>query len=1276
MRLAPFGFLLVVSTCRPVPVTAPAPSPAAIKPLVVEAAAPIARNIVRLSPDSAARLAKLGLDSVSIQVASGLQFSLWGPETLVADPIGIGFDDQGKLYVTSTARSSRAEIDIRGHQDWMIPSITFKDVEDKRAFYHRVLAPERSSQNQWLEDFNKDGSRDWRDLTLHKERLYRLEDTNGDGIADVSQQVFEDLNDLVTDVAHGVLAYRNDIYLTVSPDIWRLRDTNGDGVIDTKESLAHGSGVHLGFGGHGLSGPLIGPDGRLYWKQGDLGINITTRDGRHLFNPHSGVILRANLDGTEAEIFASGLRNPQEFAFDEYGNLITPDNDGDHQGEVERLLYVVDGMDSGWRINWQFGKYGDPDNNAYKVWMDESLFKPRFAGQAAYITPPIAPWHAGPSGFDFNPGTALNDAWRGYFFGSVFTGTPSGSSVRGFTLAPQGAGFRLAEDKLVLQGLQVTGLKFGPDGALYLADWIDGWDPKDRGRVWKVDVGGGMSPQRTETRALIAASFKQRPVAELLALLRHADMRVRTKAQFELVDRGAANDLLASARQTRHQLARIHGLWGIGQLARKDIAVARPLIAFLEDGDPEIRAQAAKLIGDLRYAAASSELVAMLLDPVPRSRFFAAEALGRVRYRPAIEPLVAMLAENDDDDVYLRHAGALALARIGVSEPVVALAQHPSRAVRLAAVVTLRRMRDAGVARFLTDRDELVVTEAARAISDDGGIEGALAALAAVLDSTFSGEPLVRRAINANLRIGTTEAAGRVATFAARLGGGANDEMRVEAISVLGVWPKPSILDRVDGTHLGAVQRDSSIARAALASLVEPLFASGSTSVQVALAEAVGRLRLQSASSLLFDKARSAQAPAVRVAALRALAAMRDARTEEALRIALQDQDVTVRMAALSVIPPLNLPEATTTELLASVVGGTGSVAEQQNALAALGQIQSATGREMLTRLVDQLVLGSVTPSIQLDVAEAARATKHAPLVARLDSLEKSRAAAAPPIAYANALHGGDARRGQRVIFQGAAAQCTKCHNFGTGPGADAAPRLRGVGSRLTREQLLESLVDPNARITPGFGPVQLTLKNGQGFFGTLREETETHIVVDAGTTPRRIVKMDIAKRTNGPSAMPAMGTVLTRRELRDVVEYLSTLKAEAIVPPQRSDLQLSAIIAQQEAQRQDFDWGTLYTYYQKETSGTRDGLAAVAVIKPGWEIHPPHQHAEEEYLMILGGQGNWHLNGRESAAKAGDMQYAAPWDIHGVKNTGNVPLRFVVWKWNSKGVVPQARPQ
>lgn len=132
---------------------------------------------------------------------------------------------------------------------------------------------------------------------------------------------------------------------------------------------------------------------------------------------------------------------------------------------------------------------------------------------------------------------------------------------------------------------------------------------------------------------------------------------------------------------------------------------------------------------------------------------------------------------------------------------------------------------------------------------------------------------------------------------------------------------------------------------------------------------------------------------------------------------------------------------------------------------------------------------------------------------------------------------------------------------------------------------------------------------------------------------------------------------------------------AGVAVAEQRRAPQPSAIVSQQQAQRQDFPWGTLYTYYQGESFGTTDGLAAVAVIKPGQEIHPPHEHAEEEYLMVVEGQGTWHLKGNESPAKAGDMQYAAPWDVHGIRNTGTTPLTFVVWKWNNKGVALPAKP-
>jgi glucose/arabinose dehydrogenase len=53
------------------------------------------------------------------------------------------------------------------------------------------------------------------------------------------------------------------------------------------------------------------------------------------------VVVRSNPDGSDFEVFASGLRNTHEFAFDMYGNLISEDNDWDHAGEKERLVYEM-----------------------------------------------------------------------------------------------------------------------------------------------------------------------------------------------------------------------------------------------------------------------------------------------------------------------------------------------------------------------------------------------------------------------------------------------------------------------------------------------------------------------------------------------------------------------------------------------------------------------------------------------------------------------------------------------------------------------------------------------------------------------------------------------------------------------------------------------------------------------------------------------------------------------------------------------------------------------
>jgi len=1058
---------------------------------------------VRLTKAEAAGSAKDARTKVKVEIPEGVELTLWASERLISDPIAIDVDPDGTAYVISSSRAD-LPLDIRGHADWLPIVHTLKTNEALREFYRKDLAPENSARNQWIPDLNKDGSRDGRDLTELKERIVRIQDTDADGIADTSRVMKEGFSEDATwDVGGGILSHGGDLFFGMAPGVFRLHDSNGDGVIDTQTTVSDGYNTHPAFGGHGISGVMLGPDGRLYWEVGDIGFNVVDKSGKRWAYPNQGAVLRSELDGSGFEVFAAGIRNLQEFSFDEHGNLVSVDNDGDHDGENERVVYIPLGSDSGWRSNWQYGKYTDARNNRYNVWMDEGLYKPRHDRQAAYILPPVRAWHAGPSGMVYNPGTALSDAWRNYFFVTSFPGSASDARIYGFRLKESGAGVTYEDEKLLLRGVLAIGMRFGAEGALYLTDWITGWDSKDQGRIWKLDTPSTVgSAARKEVLSELRADFRSRPVAGVAILMRHADMRVRQKAQFELARRGDVQPFLATARDASAGLGRLHAIWGIAQLARRQPTHASHLAQFLADPDAEVRAQAAKMIGDVRYAAAGDKLVPLLKDSAPRVQFFAAEALGRIAHKPATAALVSMLAANDERDVYLRHAGSLALASIGDAAALEALAQHESRAVRLAAVVALRRMGNAGAARFLADKDELVVVEAARAINDDGGIEGGLGALAATLgEARFKSEPLLRRAISANLRLGTTAAAERVAAFASDTARAA--VVRVDAVSALGVWSAPSPLDRVDGFHLGSAMqqsRDGSAARAAVRRMIDALPKAESTpEMRAALAQAAGQLEIADAAPTLTAQLGGDPSVEVRLASLRALQALKVKNIDEVMKTALADKDPSVRKAALGILPGLAMTSAAKVQQLTSLIKG-GSQAERQGAFEVLGTLKTAESREALGQYLDELQAGGIAPELQLDVVDAAQTDGAPPLTARLEALRKSQGADTLTNAMRAALRtGGDARRGAGVVFSNPAAECTRCHSF-EGTATNVGPNLSKIGASLSRDQLVEALLEPSARIAPGFG-------------------------------------------TAGVSPMPPYGTILKPREIRDIVEFLSVLK-------------------------------------------------------------------------------------------------------------------------------------
>ena len=840
-----------------------------IKPLYPKA-------IIELDADYTRQLAEEIQEEVSVTVTDGLELALWASDTLVTDPIAISIDDQGRLFYTHANRLTNSEFDIRGHKNWMAATLSFQTVEDRRNFL-RTTFPETNEEGQrHLKDLNEDGILDWRDLTVEKERVWYIEDNNGDGMANKTQLYLEDFNEEISDLANGLEVYNGEVFIAVGPDLWRTRDRDEDGIADMVTSISHGFAVHIGFGAHGMSGAKMGPDGRIWWGIGDIGMNVVDQDGKRWEYPNRGVIVRSEVDGSGFEVYAAGVRNTHEFVFDQYGNLISVDNDGDHEGERERLVYLINGSDTGWRINWQFGKYTDPKNNTYKVWMDENMHVPAQAGQAAYFLPPIVNYVNGPTGMVYNPGTALGPQWYHHFFVAEFRGTPVNSPLHAFTLKPKGASFELEHTQEVVRGLLPTGVDFGPDGALYFSDWVDGWNTKQKGRIWKLDVPGqAASALRSEVKTLLAGDFEHVSTEQLGKYLGHQDMRVRQKAQFELASRGSEGfDLFESLLAASNQIVRVHSIWGVGQIARKgSIEQANILVPLLTDADTEIVSQAAKILGDIKHAGTASALTPLLQHTSLRVQLHAAEALGRMEHSQAFDPIVTMLENNNDQDIWLRHAGMIALARISEVAQLIELRNHQSKAVRVAAVVALRRLKSPEIALFLEDEDQSIVTEAARGINDDLAIVEALPALAGLLNSTeFQNEALIRRSINANFRIGEGQNIDQLVAYAQSPAAPA--DMRGEALQTLGNWSSPSVYDRVDGRFLGEMERDDSYAVQKLSGVITSLLRDSHPIVQQQAALAAGTMNINEAESELQLLVKTNPRSAVRSTALDALFAL------------------------------------------------------------------------------------------------------------------------------------------------------------------------------------------------------------------------------------------------------------------------------------------------------------------------------------------------------------------------------------------------------------------
>lgn len=1091
--------------------------------------------------------------------ARGLKVDLFAAEPLLANPVAFTVDNQGRAYVVETYRRLAGVLDIESRVDWEDPEITrslganvvaddllsgdlaCRTVEENLAFLRRHLGPRAAS------------------LTGLSERVRLITPGQG-GKAGLSSIFAEGFNRMGDGVAAGILAQRGQVLFGCLPDLWELRDPKGTGAATERKLLQHGYGVHVGTGSHSLHGFKIGPDGKLYFSMGDRGASVTAWDGTRVDNPESGAVFRCRLDGSHLELFATGLRNPQSLAFDQFGNLFTGDNNSDG-GDPSRWVYVVEGGDSGWRVGYQYIEVPPDAEDLVRpprprgAWLNEGQCLPAFEGQAAFLVPPVANIANGPSGLVFYPGVGLPDRYNEHFFLCDFKGSAANSLIHAFASQPKGAGFEMVDRSVLISNTLPTDVAFGPDGRLYFSDWVQGWKPPGKGRLYRVfseDLAG--SALALETKRLLGEGLEGRSITELSALLGHPDQRVRQAAQFALADVRAVDALALVLNSRENRLARLHALWALGQIqeAAADLSVLDPVVPLLADADPEAAAQAARTLGDARCAKALPGLLALVADSRnPRGQFFSALALGKLGRPEAAPAVVAMLRANDNRDPFLRHAGVMALAGLQNLPALIADSEDSAPSVRMAALLALRRQSRPEVARFLRDSDPAVAVEAALAITD-AGIYPALSDLAGLLGDTdrwrrlpdgSNGRPdflnpFLRRAVNANFRLGDAQSARALADFA--LQAAAPEAVRVEALQRLAQWDKPSPRDAITGLYRPLPPRERAAAIWALRPALGALWRDPSRAIRMAAAQLAGRYQLREAEPDLLALVLDPVAPArVRVASLRALSELpMNPRVEQAFASAENDPVEALRLEAARIRARVG-GGASVTHLLALLERGT--TPEQQNALALLGNSSDSAADRLLAGQLDRLLSGKLKRELQLDLLEAAEKRSSPLLQPKLAQYQASLPAGDDLASFRPALWGGDAREGRRIFLQRAEVACLRCHRIGS-DGSEVGPVLSSVGARLNREAILESIVYPNKSIAPGFETTVLRLRDGSVQAGILKSENDVSITVNSPESGLlQIPKADVASRERGLSGMPeGFGAILSKRDLRDLVEFLA----------------------------------------------------------------------------------------------------------------------------------------
>ncbi|MEX0671517.1 MAG: PVC-type heme-binding CxxCH protein [Pirellulales bacterium] len=929
------------------------------------------------------------------------------------------------------------------------------------------------------------------------DRILVLEDTDGDGRAD-RQHVFHQGRDV--DSALGICVIGEGpgrkVIVSCAPNVIVFHDDDGDLKADRQEMLFTKTGVPQHD--HSVHAFVVGPDGRWYFNFGNTGKAVHDKDGTPVTDrfgnvvndagtPYrQGMVFRCKPDGSDFEVLGHNFRNNYEVAVDSFGGLWQSDNDDDGNRGV--------------RINWvmEHGNYGYVDERTGAGWqvprtnIEADIPRRHWHANDPGVVPNLLQTGGGsPTGICVYEGTLLPERFRG----SLIHCDAGPNVVRAYHVQPAGTGYE-ATSETVVDGsadrwFRPSDVCVAPDGSLIVADWYDpgvgghGMGDTEKGRIYRIAPTGS-------TWAVPLVDFTT--VAGAVAALASPNLSARATA----LERLARDPAVAAAALTT---------------------------AFNAAKDPRLEARLAWAVGMLPDQA-DAWIARLATEPDENLRVVAMR-MCRLARRD-VPGLAAKFAA--DSSAAVRREVAIALRGVGGETADLAWAEVAAR-------------HAAG------DRWELealgIGADSTAGFGTPGHWDGRLAAWRAVVNDRWktpaareivwrsrgSATPVMLCELLADPSTTTNESLAilRALDFQDR------DRVLPVIRRLVPVWEASEEKRRVVLPELVSRLDTADNADVELAKRIDE--ATGYVAGTRQFVDMVQRFRLKSRVGELIALA-AAEGTEISLAAAAAGAAFENGGKEAVMAAVLASDPPGLRLLT-AIGTHGGVEEAT---LLKGILAQPAATPELRSAaIRALAQSNQGA-RDVVAMAKAGLLAGTMPQVAALAIASCPWADIRQS-AADVLPMPKAKGGSLPPVAE---LLKREGRVDQgKAVFAGVGT-CAKCHVIGS-EGRSVGPDLSGIGVKLSKQALYESILAPSAAISHNYETHTALLGDGRSTTGLLVSQSPEQVVIrGADGIDVTIATGELDELVKQPvSLMPAdLATLLSADDLVDLIAWLQTLRA------------------------------------------------------------------------------------------------------------------------------------